>query len=215
MKKKIPVEKHKPKTQEYLIALFYFPSALKLLKPKNSQQESLIAWFLEKEKYLSDDSFDLPSIKALSAELGVSNNVMSRLLKDLYEAIFELNFESPLLFKKANEVLCYLHFSYLGNKVSFTASLTHIPHAGEGFSFFFMMPILGWSSFWVKNVYHAYDDSGQRVTLILSPDQPNTYLDLLREKAYLKKEISFTDFKRTEIDHEMENKLLGLNKDRL
>ncbi len=136
MKKKLIVEKHKAKTHEYLVALFYFPSAIKFIKSKNQIQQSLIDWFLDKEKYIADESFDLPSIKALGAELSVSNAVMSRLLKELYEAIYELNMENPLLFKKPNEVLCYLVFSYQGNRAGFTISLTHLPHVGEGFSFF-------------------------------------------------------------------------------
>lgn len=215
MKKKIPIEKHKPKTQEYLIALFYFPSALKLVKPRNSQQESLIAWFLDKENHVADDSFDLPSIKELGSEMGVSNNVMSRLLKELYESIVELNFENPLLFKKPNEVLCYLVFSYQGNRAGFTISLTHLPHVGESFRFFFIMPLLGWSSFWVKRVYHEYDDGGQRVTLMLSADYPNAYLDLVKEKAFLKREITFAELINNEIDYQMQEKLLSLNKDHL
>ena len=215
MKKKITIEKHKAKTHEYLVALFYFPSAIKLIKAKNQIQQSLIDWFLDKEKHVADDSFDLPSIKALGAELGVSNAVMSRLLKELYEDIYALNLEKPLLFKKPNEVLCYLVFSYQGNRAGFTVSLTHLPHAGEGFSFFFIMPTLGWSSFWVKRLYHEYDDSGQRVTLMLSADYPNDYLDLVKEKAYLKREISFSELMNTEIDYDMQDKLLLLNRDHL
>lgn len=215
MKKKIPVEKHKPKTRQYLIALYYFPSAVKLIKPKNSLQKSLIAWFLDKEKYVADDSYDLPSVKALGAELGVSNNVMSRLLKELYEEIFELNYAKPLLFKKANEILCDLSFSYIGNRASFTTSLAHIPRVGEGFMFFFIMPVLGWSSFWVRRVYYEYDNFRQRVSLILAASYPNAYLDLVREKAFLKREITFAELMQLEIDKELEEKLLFLNRDHL
>lgn len=215
MKKKIIIEKHKAKTQEFLIALFYFPSAIKLIKSKNQIQQSLIDWFLDKEKYVADESFDLPSIKALGAELGVSNSIMSRLLKELYEAIYALNMEKPLLFKKPNEVLCYLVFAHQGNRAGFTISLTHLPQVGEGFSFFFMMPVLGWSSFWVKRIYHQYDDIGQRVTLMLSADYPNAYLDLVREKAYLKRQISFSELMNTEIDFEMQDRLMQLHRDRL
>lgn len=215
MKKKLIFEKYKAKTHEYLIALFYFPSAVKLIKPKDRLQESLVNWFLDKEKYVPDESYDLPTIKALADELKMSSGAIRLQLERLYEDICDLNYERPFLFKKEKEILCNIIFRYQGNTAAFRVGLTHIPHTGDSFNFFFINPRLGSSSFWVKRIYHEYDDGGQKVTLMVSMDYPNAYLDLVREKAYLKRQISFSELMNTEIDYEMQDKLLLLNRDGL
>ncbi|WP_317897160.1 hypothetical protein [Aurantibacillus circumpalustris] len=209
MKKKMIVEKYKAKTHEYLLALFFFPSAVKLIKPKDRLQESIVNWFLDKEKYVPDESYDLPTIKALGEELGMSSGVIRHQLEQLYEQICDLNFDQPFLFKKEKEILCHIVFRYQGNDAAFTVGLTHIPHVGGSFNFFFIKPKIGTSSFWIKRIYHEYDDGGQKVTMILSSDYPNAYLNLVRDKAFLKREISFGELIRAEIDSELRDKLLN------
>jgi hypothetical protein len=215
MKKKIIVEEYKAKTQEYLIALFYFPSALKHIEPTEPIKKALVSWFLDKEKYVADESYDLPSIKALGDELGFSNAKLSRQLKELYFDVYNLNMEKPLLFVKENEILCHLLFGHNGNSASFSVGLKLIPRKEESFNFFFIKPIIGYASFWVKQVYNEYDDFGQRVTLKLSMDYPNGYLNLLRDKAFLNREITFGELIKSEIEHELQERLLIQNRNGL
>jgi len=215
MKKKKIIQPYKAKTHEYLIALFYYPTAVELVKPKDKIQESLVKWFLNKKEHVPNDSYDLPTIGGLGKELGVTTSVINRHLRQLYDDIYELNQNQPDLFKKPNELLCHFGFKYQGNCASFSAGLSYLPHVGDSFSFFFIKPIIGASQFWVKRIYHSFNDDGQRVTIMLSMDFPNSYLDLIREKAYLRREISFSELLNSEIDYELQEKLMVLNRDNL
>jgi len=215
MKKRKTTEEYKAKTHEYLVALFYFPSALKYIEPSEPIKKALVNWFLDKEKYVADESYPLPSIKALGEELGLSNSVISRQLRELYDDVYNLNMEKPYLFKKSNEILCHISFEHMGNIASFSLGLNIIPRVDESFSFFFINPKIGCTVFWVKKVYHSYEEVGQIVRLRVSFDYPNKYLTLIKDKAFLKREISFGDLIKIEIDSEFQKKLLHLNRDGL
>ncbi len=63
----------------------------------------------------------------------------------------------------------------------------------------------------IESVNHEIKNGNQEITIFLSGSGPNLYLNLLKDKAYLKKEISFNEF-YTEETAKIEVKLLKMYK---
>lgn len=199
---------HKASTRDYLIALSYFPNFVKLLNSKDKPYEKLTDWLIEKESFLTDESRELPTIKELSNQVNIDKTIITKYLKQLYFEIFELNFNEPHLFKKEGQILCNLSFKFLGNYKSFNIGLDTIPRVGEHFDFFFMRAMLGCSSYSVSKIYHDLYHTGQSIMISLIWQHPNSYLNLLKEKAYLNREISFKEYLDDEIETELEDRLV-------
>lgn len=210
MKKKKLKYEHKASARDYLIALAYHSNFTHLLEKSNKPYMSLVDWLLEKEEFLKDDSSSFPSIKQISVETGISSGKIAKYLKAIYEDILSLNDEKPGLFKKEGQILCGLSFNYLGNYHLFNAGLDAVPRVGDYFTFLFIEPQVGGRGFHVTRVFHNLDYDGQQITIGLSSGSPNLYLKLLKEKAYLHREISFNEYFDNESDSEFQEKLLSI-----
>lgn len=194
MKRKIEEYKYKASTRDYLVALSNFPCFVKLLNATNKPYLVLHAWLLSNESSLLDENRTLPSIKELSQTLGIDSGKITRYLKMMYDEIHELNEKEPDKFKQDGQTLCYLSFNYLGQYVGFNLGLSILPKIGEGFDFYFIKPQNGGSNFYVKSVNHHYDNMRHTISIQLTYELPNLYMQLLREKAYLNHDISLHDY---------------------
>jgi hypothetical protein len=193
MKEKTFKYEHKASTKEYLVALAYTPFFTKLLNPENKSYHQLFEWLIANASSLSDEDKSLPSIKEIAAELKTDSSKISKNLKLIYQDIHSLNEKSPDVFKKEGQKLCYLSFNYLGSYAQFNLGLDVIPRIGEAFHFWFVKPINGGTSFHVNDVVHSYDKGVHETWIYLSNEYPNGYLQLLKEKAYLHHDISFSE----------------------
>jgi len=211
MKRKKIVYEHNASTRDYLITLAYFPNFTKLINPVNKPYEKLLHWLLEKEVFLKDENLSLPTMKELTQELNISSAKISKYLKMIYDDILELNINEPHLFKKEGQIQCGLSFKYRGLYQFFSIGMDTMPRIGEHVDFLFIKIKLGFSGFYVNKVYHDLSDTGHSITFSLIFDTPNKYLSLLKEKAYLHREISFMDFLDGEIDYELQENLIKRN----
>ncbi len=66
--------------------------------------------------------------------------------------------------------------------------------------------------FYVTEVDHMIKNNGHEIDIYLSDGWSNNYLKLLKEKAYLHNQISSMEYFTSEIDSELEQKLLRMNK---
>lgn len=188
-----PKFQHKASTKDYLIALAYYPNLVKLLDTSNKPYKELVNWLLEKEKSVLKDEPSIPTIKDLSATLGIENTKVTKYLKLIYDDIFDLNSNHPLLFKKEGQILCNLSFNYFEQYCTFSIGMGAVPRIGEHLEFFFIKAKLGCSGYYIHKVYHDIECTGQNVMISFSAEAPNNYFNLLKEKAYLNNEISFRD----------------------
>ncbi|MCX6189998.1 MAG: hypothetical protein NTW54_10445 [Bacteroidetes bacterium] len=194
MKQKIIQYVHKPNTREYFNALANYPMFIKLLNPEGKTYRRLYDWLKENKDMLTDEQTKLPSIKELSAKLEIEASKIAKQFRMIYNDIVDLNWNQPNLFCEPNRKLCLLSFNYLESYAQFYLGLEIIPRVGESFSFPFVYPQNGGHSFYVKSVSHFYERDGQGINIDLNSEFPSQYLQLLKEKALLHNEITFTEF---------------------
>lgn len=209
MKEKTIKYEHKATTKEYLVALSYSPYFTRLLNPQGKSYHALYEWLIDNEKTLSDEDTPLPSIKDIAAALKLDTAKISKQLKLIYQDIHLLNEKSPDLFKSEGQKLCSLSFNYLDCRAHFNLGLDIIPRIGEAFHFWFIKPVNGGTSFHVSDVVHSYDKGFHETWIYLSSEMPNGYLQLLKEKAYLNRDISFMELLST-TNYSLEEKLVKL-----
>ncbi|MEI6487726.1 MAG: hypothetical protein WCP52_02120 [Bacteroidota bacterium] len=212
MKKQKVVYEYKVKTIDYLKALAQYPNFLKLINIEDKPYKEIIEWVLQKETSLQDDSFVTPSVKTLSEEIGMDYAKVTKYLKYIYFEIIDLNNKHPELFVRQGQMKCYFGFKYFESSHTFILGMDYLPRIEEHFTFNFINPILGNSSFYVQQVWHDYEHSGHSVIFTMVPRLPYKYMALLKEKAYLNRDISFHEFYDFERNSELEEKLLKLYK---
>lgn len=210
MKEKSFKYEHKASTKEYLVALAYSPYFTKLLNPQGKSYLELHKWLIENETALSNEDTLLPSIKDIGLALRVDSTKISKQLKLIYQDIHSLNEISPELFKREGQKLCSLSFNYLECHAQFNLGLDMIPRIGEAFHFWFIKPINGGARFHVNDVVHSYDKGFHETWIYLTSDYPNGYLQLLKEKAYLHRDISFMELLSSNFS--LEEKLVKMHK---
>lgn len=194
MKEKSFKYEHKASAKEYLIALAYCPFFTRLLDSANKPYRQLHNWLMANDTSLADEDKPLPSLKEIALELQTDSTKISKQLKLIYHDILLLNDKYPDLFKREGQKLCSLSFNYLDCSAHFNLGLDIIPRIGEAFHFWFITPINGGSRFHVNDVVHSYDKGFHETWIYLSAETPNGYLKLLKEKAYLNRDISLTEF---------------------
>jgi hypothetical protein len=210
MKKQKEVYEYKAKTIDYLKALIQYPNFVKLLNIENKPYKKIIEWMLSKEPFLQDESFEIPTVKKLSEEISMDYAKVTIYLKEIYFEIIVLNKKQTELFVRPGQMKCYFGFNYFEMSHTFILGMDFLPRMEEHFTFNFINPILGNSSFYVQQVWHDYEHKGHSVIFTMVPRLPYKYMALLKEKAYLKRDISFYEFLDMERDSELEEKLLKL-----
>jgi hypothetical protein len=212
MKKQRELYVYKASTKDYLLALANFPNFVKKLACEGRPYQKLVEYLLEHEVQLLNEDAHMPSMKDLSVRLNIQVGKLSAHLKLIYEEILSLNQSKPNLFVMEGDIPCHFSFKYFDSFQTFTLGLKMVPGKGERFDFYFIKPKLGISLFHVERVYHDFENDGHHIMLSLSTDYPNQYLELLKEKAYLRGEISFSELIGLDKDSEMEEKLLKWNR---
>ncbi len=195
---------HKATTNEYLVALAYHPTFIKLLNLSGKNYEKVVDWFKENEEAFKDEDYRLPSIKELSEHINLDRAKLSKYLKDIYEDILTLNEKEPKLFMNEGQILCDLTFTYLNSYAFFNIGLDVIPRIDDCLSFNFIRPKNGGWLFYVKEVRHQLDGAKHSISVSLTSEYPNKYFRLLKEKAYLHHYIDFKEFLEPMNDTEVE-----------
>ncbi len=210
-KNKDNVYQYDPSIKEYLIALVYFTNYVKLINPVGKGYQKVHSWLLENEERLKNYDIPFPTMTEISDTLKLGSSVVKKSLINLYEDIFLLNQKSPELFILEGQTLCHLSFTYFGQHTSFSLGFNRIPRVIEDLSFDFIKPKLGTYMFHVTSVDHSITNNGHEIDIYLNHGRTNSYLKLLKEKAYLHNQISPMEYFTSEIDSELEQKLLRMN----
>ncbi|MBI2722634.1 MAG: hypothetical protein HYX39_10710 [Bacteroidetes bacterium] len=183
--------KYKGNSKDFLEALMNNTHYCGLLRnfKKEETYEKLLHWILSYEPVLTSTGKEFPDLKEIYKMAGIPYSHIGTDLRDIYFAIFKLNVDDPSKFVDRNRKLCQVLINCFGERVYFRVGLGVIPRAGEKFTFSFVKPILGFETFWVKNVNHEIYNGGQILTIELDVEPLNLYLQLLTEKAYLNDKI--------------------------
>ena len=190
---------NKPNTREYFVALADYPKFIKILNPEGETYRKLYDWMIENSDMLASEHSTLPLIKDISAKLKIEAPKIAKQFQMIYNDIVDLNEKQSNLFCEPNRKLCLLTFNYFESYAQFYLGLEIIPREGESFSFSFIYPQNGGRTFYVKRVSHFYEKDGHGINIDLDFQLPSHYLRLLKEKALLHNEISFSEFQTNSV----------------
>ena len=117
---------HKPSSHELFYCLEGMPSYSKILleyRPDKSYK-NFLRWLLEKDFY--KNRTEKISIKGIAKDFMTDTVKVTKWLKEIYEEIFELNFDKPELFQDDGVKVC-LYMKHYDNSCSFYTTFPFLP----------------------------------------------------------------------------------------
>jgi hypothetical protein len=204
---------HKAKSKDFLEALINNIAYCRLLQKEQMQAtySKLLDWLVSYEPESNNNGMEFPDLKEVYKLAGIPYSHIGTDLRDIYYAIYKLNLNEPRKFVMRDQRIFKIEFNYFETRADFLLGLDIVPRIGESFVFSFIEPIIGISSFYVKNITHEIFDWGSVVVIKLTPELPNLYLQLLTEKAFLNEEINMYEYSGI-TKYDITEKLLKLYK---
>lgn len=188
------IKEYSGRTKDYLLALTDYPCFTQQLPLENKPYAKLANWLLENEMNLRGENRRIPTAAEIAKQCNTEASKTTQQIRMIYQDIVELNWNEPRKFIKKDQKMCCLRFNYLNRYASFYIGLKEIPRVGESFEFWFVLPKTGGRYFYVKNIGHEIKNDEQLITISLTAEQPYLYLQLLKEKAYLNRQISLEEY---------------------
>ena len=200
---------HKPSVQDILYSMTNCSDWLELLlkEGKPSYQDFLNKLF---EKALYRGLNQRVSITRIAKELGYTPIKVTKWITEMYEDIFTLNEEKPELFKQEG-TRHELYFKHYDNYAALSLWLKTTPKEHERFSFYFLNAKLGFSTFYISQIHHHYEQCEHRVHIYLEGGFPNSYRSFILDKAQFYRQISLMDIHK-KYDFEIDEELKSLYK---
>ncbi len=183
---------HNPSTHEIFLCLSWIPAYSKILAdhgPRKSYSDFL-DWLIQKRFY--NDRTGKVIIKNIAKEYKSDSAKVTKWMREIYEEIFDLNYDRPELFQKEGVKVC-LYFSHYDNGCTFYTSLPAVPREFETVRFPFVKGKVGIDFFWVKNVEHEIIEDVTSISIWLSGGFLNKYRQFALDKAIFHGLIHFTD----------------------
>src|SRR5688572_2747291 len=189
--KRRPKILHTPSTHEIFSCLSNSPANCKILLGEQPQSafSDFLKWLIEINFY--NDLESKVSIKRLATEFKSDTAKVTKWIHDIYEEIFDLNYDKPHLFQK-NGIGVSLHLKSDDNFCTFNTGMPVIPREFEEIRFPFIKAKIGTDRFWVKNVQHEIADT-TRVVIWLQGDFLNKYREFVLDKALFQGWIGYSD----------------------
>lgn len=184
------VDVYEAQSPEFLTALLKSIPYCCFLRQQQEKRtyEKLLDWIISDGPNL--DSEKPPPLKEIYKMAGISYSHIGSHLRSIYYDILKLNGTHPRKFMEKDQRMYILQIE---NSGPFALGLYETPRVGDQFQFPFLKPKLGTEHFWVKKVLQEIFNGGHIISIDLTADPPNLYLQLLFEKAYLNEELSITD----------------------
>ncbi|WP_204345541.1 hypothetical protein [Psychroserpens algicola] len=170
--------------------LLFIKVQLKDLFSKNDKYKQLIEFMLSKD-FIDSDEY-LPSLKQIGIELNIKPYTLSKLIKDLYNEVFDLEKENYLEFNKPE---IYFDLNYFENDRGYflCKNLAYIPRVGENIDIPFLKAQVGTDYFYVDSIRHSLDTNVQRIFISLKSGLYNKYFHYEKYKAYEQGRIDSSD----------------------
>ena len=155
---------------------------------KGKEYENLIKFICEKNY---DDDNDIPQIKDLLKEMGLSYARFTRLLKSLYADLREDDdFVMDVIGIKYR---IRAKSPYYGSVIFDMKNLPVVPRVGEKMEIPYFHEFLGTTSFYVKNVWHRLRNGHQRVEIEVTEGEYNLFWHLRLDEAIAREEIHWRE----------------------
>jgi len=161
--------------------LLFIKTQLKELFKDNEKYNQLIEFMLSKEFLESDEP--IPSLKQIGIDLELKPHTLRKLIKDLYNQVFDIEKDN---FLKFNKTEIYFDLNYFENDRGYfqCKNLAYLPRVGENIDIPFLKAQLGTDYFYVDSIRHSFDSNVQRVFISLKSGLYNKYFHYEKYKAY-------------------------------
>jgi len=182
---------HSPSTHEIFSCLSNSPAYCKTLLDERPQSafSGFLKWLIEINFY--NDLESKVTIKRLATEFKSDAVKVTKWIHDIYEEIFDLNYDKPHLFQK-NGIGARLHIKSYDDFCIFNTSMPVIPREFEEIEFPFVKAKIGTARFWVKKVRHEIADAIS-VEIWLQDGFLNKYREFALDKALFQGWIGYSD----------------------
>jgi hypothetical protein len=175
-----PYKAHNP---EILTSIFNQPQWLNLLFNKNKPYEKLLTHFLSLSKLMDEEKQTDTSIKGISFAVGEKTATVAKWIPLIYNDLYNLNAESPELFKAPGKRYDLYFHSTFYTSAYFTLWLDTPLHLYDRFSFGFIDAKIRSTSFWVERVSHSYVWGEHQINVTLNSGTHNKYRDYILDQA--------------------------------
>jgi hypothetical protein len=162
--------------------------SLPLYIGKGKEYEPLLKFICEK-KY--KDSNDIPPMKELLKEIGLSYAKFTRLLKNLYTDLRED--DDFVLDSLEVKYRIWATSSYADSVIFDIKNLPVVPRVGEKVEIPYFQEFLGRTSFYVKNVIHKLRNGSQCVEIEVAEGDYNLFWHLRLDEAIEREEIHWRE----------------------
>lgn len=202
---------HEPSTHETFYCLCGMPIYAKILAEQNTGKpfSDFLQWLIERNFY--NDSTEKITIKKISTDYKSDSTKVTKWIKEIYEEIFELNYNKPELFQR-DGVKLSMYMQHYDNGCTFYTSLPVLPREFETLRFPFVKSKVGIEYFWVKKVEHEIVENTSNVTIWLHGGSVNKYREYALDKALFQGWIHFMDV-YDKHDFELDNELKSIYRD--
>lgn len=196
---------HEPSISEIFYCLSEMPSYSKILLGESTDKSyaDFLGWLIMKNFYREKD--EKITIKKIATDFKADSSKVTKWLKEIYEQIFELNFDKPKLFLNNGIKVC-LVMKYFDSSCSIYTSLPSLPREFERVSFPFIKGKVGTDHFWVRKIEHEIVEDSAIVTLWLEGGILNRYREFALDKALFQGWIHFMDVYQKE-PFELDNEI--------
>jgi hypothetical protein len=132
------------------------------------------------------------TIKHMAEQFGFKRELITKWIKEMYEDIFDLNWNKPELFEEEG-IMHELYFKGYRDSTGLRLWLKTTPRVYEKIDLFFLDAKLGCRSFWVKDVHHDLDDSQHIISVHLEGGILNKHRELLVDRALFEGVLGWMD----------------------
>ncbi|MBK8482805.1 MAG: hypothetical protein IPL31_00220 [Saprospiraceae bacterium] len=183
---------HEPSTHEIFQCLSIMPMYSKILLEQNSDKpySDFLSWLIDKNFYKGQN--EKITIKRISADFRTETVKITKWIKEIYEQIFDLNYDKPELFQSNGVPVC-LYLKYFDSSCYFYTSFPVLPREFETIRYPFTKAKVGTNLFWVKRVEHEFEEGTAKITLSLEAGYINKYREFALDKALFQGRIHYTD----------------------
>ena len=189
------IEEYNPTARKLVFSLSSEYKWLELLKNNGKEYEPILDYLIDLGKRYEQD-IDIDNCKkyqskTISTITGINSLKIKKLLEDIYNDIFKMNYSNPELFKNDGKYLYDLCFSNLSYFSHFYVWFSVMLNPFNSFDFSFINAKVDNSTFWVHSVNHYHEYGKRVVRAYLYGGYSNKYRELLFEKARFMKDISY------------------------
>ncbi|MBD0824452.1 hypothetical protein [Aestuariibaculum marinum] len=160
--------------------------------------------YLSSKDFYYDDELPIPSFKSISLATGINDYQVKKRINQLYEDVFDF-YAKPFIEFRDTEYYIYASDDKKSAQIK-VKGLGTIPKIGEDVTFDLFEGRIGASSFYVKDVWHTYEQGKHIIFIILNSGRYSLFWHFRKGEAEAKRELSFNDLINMD-DYELKRKL--------